>query len=236
MSKDRAMLGLKRKDKETGLHYNRYRYYEPYSARYVSKDPIGLFGGLNTFAYVRDPNHWVDSMGLNPDNSLGKMAAEFTGGCDTKDKRFIDQTFDNYSETMAFQLTDIPIVSNAVDRIRGNKYASTTLDVALNLNPLDAPWLISAGLGGLYSKAITKETGLKTWTTGSSVVEIYKKSKATIKSKTYGPYTGKQLAVGKVAGGAITGVLVGGMYSSGVLLGSTGRTGVNKALGGYCEK
>jgi len=33
---------------ETGLHYNRYRYYEPYSARYVSKDPIGLFGGINT--------------------------------------------------------------------------------------------------------------------------------------------------------------------------------------------
>ena len=32
-------------DKETGLHYNRYRYYEPHSARYVSKDPIGLEGG-----------------------------------------------------------------------------------------------------------------------------------------------------------------------------------------------
>lgn len=106
----------------------------------------------------------------------------------------------------------------------------------MNVNPLDAPWLISAGLGGLYSKAITKEIGLKTWTTGSSVAEIYKKSKATIKSKTYGPYTGKQLAVGKVTGGAITGVLVGGMYSSGVLLGSTGRTGVNKSFGGYCEK
>lgn len=29
-------------DSETGLHYNRYRYYEPYSARYVSKDPIGV--------------------------------------------------------------------------------------------------------------------------------------------------------------------------------------------------
>ncbi|MDQ9817497.1 RHS repeat-associated core domain-containing protein, partial [Acinetobacter bereziniae] len=51
-------------DKETGLHYNRYRYYEPYSARYVSKDPIGLFGGLNNSAYVSDPNQWVDPMGL----------------------------------------------------------------------------------------------------------------------------------------------------------------------------
>ena len=65
MSKDRALLGLKRKDKETDLHYNRYRYYEPYSARYVSKDPIGLFGGLNNSAYVSDPNQWVDPMGLD---------------------------------------------------------------------------------------------------------------------------------------------------------------------------
>nr|WP_068976010.1 RHS repeat-associated core domain-containing protein [Acinetobacter wuhouensis] len=29
-------------DYETELHYNRYRYYEPFSARYVSKDPMGL--------------------------------------------------------------------------------------------------------------------------------------------------------------------------------------------------
>ncbi|UUS64203.1 MULTISPECIES: RHS repeat-associated core domain-containing protein [unclassified Acinetobacter] len=51
-------------DSETGLHYNRYRYYEPFSARYVSKDPIGLFGGLNNSSYVSDPNQWVDPMGL----------------------------------------------------------------------------------------------------------------------------------------------------------------------------
>jgi len=51
-------------DKETGLHYNRYRYYEPYSARYVSKDPIGLFGGLHSTKYVSDPNQWIDPLGL----------------------------------------------------------------------------------------------------------------------------------------------------------------------------
>ena len=49
---------------ETGLHYNRYRYYEPYSARYVSKDPIGLFGGINTSKYVNNPNQWIDAKGL----------------------------------------------------------------------------------------------------------------------------------------------------------------------------
>nr|WP_286426099.1 RHS repeat-associated core domain-containing protein [Acinetobacter indicus] len=51
-------------DQETGLHYNRYRYYEPHSARYVSKDPIGLEGGLNIMKYVSNPNQLTDPMGL----------------------------------------------------------------------------------------------------------------------------------------------------------------------------
>ncbi|MZY07138.1 RHS repeat protein [Acinetobacter pittii] len=53
-------------DKESGLHYNRYRYYDPHSSRYISKDPIGLDGGLNTSAYVSNPTQWVDPMGLQP--------------------------------------------------------------------------------------------------------------------------------------------------------------------------
>ena len=53
-------------DPETGLHYNRYRYYDPTSAQYLSPDPIGLAGGLTPQAYVHDPNQWVDPLGLNP--------------------------------------------------------------------------------------------------------------------------------------------------------------------------
>lgn len=59
-------------DQETELHYNRYRYYEPHSARYVSKDPIGLEGGMNTSSYVTDPNQWIDPKGLNSFN-YGEM-------------------------------------------------------------------------------------------------------------------------------------------------------------------
>ena len=39
-------------DEETGLHYNRHRYYDPSQGRYLSLDPIGLAGGVNLVGYV----------------------------------------------------------------------------------------------------------------------------------------------------------------------------------------
>ncbi|WP_158380805.1 RHS repeat-associated core domain-containing protein [Chitinilyticum litopenaei] len=52
-------------DHETGLHYNRHRYYDPGVGRFISKDPISLQGGLNIFAYAPNPVEWVDPLGLN---------------------------------------------------------------------------------------------------------------------------------------------------------------------------
>ena len=51
-------------DHETGLHYNRYRYYDPRAGRFVSKDPISYVGGLNLYAYAPNPVEWVDALGL----------------------------------------------------------------------------------------------------------------------------------------------------------------------------
>jgi RHS repeat-associated protein len=51
-------------DDESGLHYNRHRYYDPDVGQYLSSDPIGLAGGLNTYGYVHNPLTWADPYGL----------------------------------------------------------------------------------------------------------------------------------------------------------------------------
>ncbi|WP_036254108.1 colicin E5-related ribonuclease [Methylobacter sp. BBA5.1] len=51
-------------DRETGLHYNWQRYYDPKTGRYITSDPIGLKGGLNAYTYVgNDPLNWIDPKG-----------------------------------------------------------------------------------------------------------------------------------------------------------------------------
>jgi RHS repeat-associated protein len=51
-------------DCETGLYYNRYRYYDAESGEYVSQDPIGLLGGWTLYQYTVDQMIEVDPLGL----------------------------------------------------------------------------------------------------------------------------------------------------------------------------
>ena len=61
-------------DQETGLHYNRHRYYSPYVGRFVSKDPIKHNGGFNLYQYAANSIGWTDPYGLSPVNTLKKIA------------------------------------------------------------------------------------------------------------------------------------------------------------------
>ncbi|MFN3985918.1 MAG: RHS repeat-associated core domain-containing protein [Rhodocyclaceae bacterium] len=50
-------------DRETGLHYNTFRYYDPDIGRFTQPDPIGLNGGVNLYQYAPNPTGWVDPWG-----------------------------------------------------------------------------------------------------------------------------------------------------------------------------
>ncbi|MGS0641076.1 RHS repeat-associated core domain-containing protein [Xanthomonas oryzae] len=50
-------------DHETGLNYNRYRYYDCLMGQYVGLDPIGLLGGLNLYQYAYNSIQWADPLG-----------------------------------------------------------------------------------------------------------------------------------------------------------------------------
>ncbi len=63
-------------DQETGLHYNRHRYYNPNTGQFTQQDPIGLLGGLNNYQYAPNPVGWVDPFGLTCKEELLRRIEE----------------------------------------------------------------------------------------------------------------------------------------------------------------
>lgn len=66
-----------REPDSTGLIYYRVRYYDPTIGRFTQRDPIGLAGGLNAYAYVgNNPTNFVDPLGLMAASPLAIQAAQ----------------------------------------------------------------------------------------------------------------------------------------------------------------
>jgi RHS repeat-associated protein len=51
-------------DRETGLYYNRFRYYEPHIGSFISQDPLGLAAGENVYGFGPNTQTWIDPLGL----------------------------------------------------------------------------------------------------------------------------------------------------------------------------
>ena len=68
-------------DEETNLHYNYFRYYDPTLGRYITSDPIGLAGGINTFGYVGgSPLGATDPLGLECTSVNETVTCKVPGG------------------------------------------------------------------------------------------------------------------------------------------------------------
>jgi RHS repeat-associated protein len=96
-------------DKETGLHYNYLRYYNPKTGRYLTPDPIGFIGGINLYLYVNgNPVNAIDLLGLfDKDEALKILMSTPTGK--------------KIAETMIEKNTEIIQLTNEIRRKRGLK-------------------------------------------------------------------------------------------------------------------
>ena len=66
-------------DRETGLHYNFFRYYEPDAGRFVNQDPIGLMGGANPYQFASNITEWIDPLGLVKSSQSGGLNWNWKG-------------------------------------------------------------------------------------------------------------------------------------------------------------
>lgn len=67
-------------DTETGLHYNRHRYYHPSTGRYLSSDPLGLAPAPNPHGYPANPSTWADPLGLAPTGACNSSSGPGPSG------------------------------------------------------------------------------------------------------------------------------------------------------------
>ncbi|MCD4529859.1 MULTISPECIES: RHS repeat-associated core domain-containing protein [Pseudomonas] len=87
-------------DPESGLHYNRHRYYNPDTGRYLTPDPSQLAGGLNGYRYTVNPTGWVDPLGLVDCPGKGGCRPE-VGGQDPAGKVGVDEGGPNVPQTQS---------------------------------------------------------------------------------------------------------------------------------------
>ncbi|CAM7334136.1 RHS repeat-associated core domain-containing protein [Enterobacter intestinihominis] len=100
-------------DRETGLHYNLFRYYDPDCGRFTQQDSIGLAGGINLYQYAPNALGWVDPWGLSRECS-GKTKPDFyvgpNGPSSTMpstayrymDSKYAPQTIENKSAPLSY--------------------------------------------------------------------------------------------------------------------------------------
>lgn len=107
-------------DRETGLHYNLYRFYDPDIGKFISGDPIGLRGGINLYAYAPNPLSWIDPLGLKCSHSA-KNPKEFHSAISDKwghkmtpaEMREVQKTIDNIKlNRPAYPRDGIPFENN----------------------------------------------------------------------------------------------------------------------------
>jgi RHS repeat-associated protein len=144
-------------DAETGLYYNRFRYYDPSVGVYLSQDPIGLAGGIKAYSYALNPTIRLDVFGLFHHNDTGHNVYGLYDivGHDSKG---------------AAILADKPYyigITNDLDTRAIQHRTSGRLDANSQMLPLDTN--ITYGQARGYEQAYIEHYGTKTGTVGEDI-------------------------------------------------------------------
>ncbi|ELV0043504.1 RHS domain-containing protein, partial [Shigella flexneri] len=115
-------------DRETGLHYNLHRYYDPDVGRFMVTDPIGLRGGLNLYSYAPNPLKYADPLGLTPCAVSNQKANRLLDSSETKvtvrsrsdaEQLFMDRYLGHNYKNMTGESG--PSTKNLMEYLTGNK-------------------------------------------------------------------------------------------------------------------
>lgn len=110
-------------DIETGLYYNRFRYYDPETGDYISQDPIGIKGGHRLYKYVGNTQHELDILGLTVCKQ-GKATIHHSPGHDARDP------FGHYSiETTQISENGAITKVHSHQVITSSDHSTTTVDL-----------------------------------------------------------------------------------------------------------
>ena len=137
-------------DEETGLSYNRYRYYDPEVGQFISADPTSLSGGLNLYAMGVNPVSWLDPFGLtaqsdearrlqqgtdNPRNGTSSTCGSTCVAVGLLSDDTEVRTQNNNGKTPSIAVRDPSEVSRSPGRLEGGLTSETFTPTTATRNP-----------------------------------------------------------------------------------------------------
>jgi RHS repeat-associated protein len=141
-------------DKETNLHYNYFRDYDPAIGRYIQSDPIGLLGGINTYSYaLNDPLVLLDATGLRVElNGYVLNNAYVISNLSALNQAIVDQGIPDDCFILS-------VTGGDRYRDRSGRHRSVTNNQVVSKSDPNSPHLVERGARAVDLKIINVTTG-----------------------------------------------------------------------------